>query len=869
MTSNDDSDKAPESSGGLEKNLEVSVNSQPYDAPPSEVYGFSRHVCQILMRTVKGTSAIGSGFLVGPNLALTSFHVVEKVEPHNLECRFDVRSTDIGPKIGPAYSVAEVLASSPYSIAELDSSYHIQSEVHPQANELDYALLRLDAHVGDELVEVVQGATIKRGWLELPQAVPQTDSTKYVYVLQHPGGAGIRAASGALVTAQPSSGTRLRYLANTSGGSSGSPCFQWSLETPRKLLLVAIHNYGHAGTGESTGFNQGIPVHLIRNDLDGEAPGWDDFTTAGQSDIAQSTTASRLAEIERAVLSGVTYDVLETYSLEVESILADHPSNLDTKRLQRMLSNALANEVDRRPSPVQTGIGTSHRSRGLAFFSVACSALLVVGLAGYISMQMRSNNSQTIPQSPIDDRTTTVTEPLVDNGSATSQSNQQVLHTCAITASATLSEDYGTLSAGEPLSVEAKLVHSGAMGLHEVQGEMTVRHENSGDSLRSELSFANFGDNIWNGERDVIGLNGSYLEGQIGSIVGQGTARPGIDLRGPTTAMNGKLPENSAEWNRLRQRTLMLPAPNQPGAVTGVARIGQLQVNCQSSGALMNDGAEESAAYDTATINMLNAKYAKPVSAGDNHACAVKEGAVWCWGANNRGQLGNGRDQDSATPTAVNGISTATQISAGAGRFVGSPDAHTCALLRAGEIKCWGAGTEGQLGNGSLIDAYEPVSVAGISNAIQIASGGQYSCALTSSGSVYCWGSNHSGQLGTGDNDERRTPAKVAGLESAVQLVAGKQHACAVGNDGTIKCWGANHAGQLGFGEDQTSGSGSSNVPVTVYGIGKAVWAGVAESHTCAITADQNVSCWGQNSFGALGDNSEEIATTPVNTQPR
>ena len=123
--------------------------------------------------------------------------------------------------------------------------------------------------------------------------------------------------------------------------------------------------------------------------------------------------------------------------------------------------------------------------------------------------------------------------------------------------------------------------------------------------------------------------------------------------------------------------------------------------------------------------------------------------------------------------------------------------------------------------------------------------------------------------MGTGDNDERRTPAKVAGLESAVQLVAGKQHACAVGNDGTIKCWGANHAGQLGFGEDQSSGSGSSNVPVTVYGIGKAVWVGVAESHTCAITADQNVSCWGQNSFGALGDNSEEIATTPVNTQPR
>jgi len=350
--------------------------------------------------------------------------------------------------------------------------------------------------------------------------------------------------------------------------------------------------------------------------------------------------------------------------------------------------------------------------------------------------------------------------------------------------------------------------------------------------------------------------------------VGVGTAKPGIDLRGPTTSIDGRPPQTNSEWNRLRQRTLMLPAPEQPGAVTGAARIGPLQVSCEKATATTDDS-NAVEAYDSATVSMLTKKYAKPVSAGDNHACALKDGSVYCWGANNRGQLGNGGNEDSSLPVAVKGISTAIQISAGEGRFVGSPDAHTCALLRDGTVKCWGAGTEGQLGNKNLIDAFEPVLVQGITNAIQVSTGGQYTCALIDNGDVLCWGVNHSGQLGNGEKKESKTPVKVVGMEAVVQLSTGKQHACAVLVDGTIKCWGANHAEQLGFGENQDSGKGSSNIPLAVYGIDKAVWVGVAESHTCAITADQNVRCWGQNSFGALGDESVEPSSVPVNTRPR
>jgi len=865
-----------DNSNGLEKNLEAKISGDGFIESPPEVYSFSRHVCQILVQTVTGTSSIGTGFLVSPRHVLTNYHVVESVETDNLQCRFDVRFTDIGPRIGPACAVTAVIAERPYSSAEGDASYDSNSIEHPAPNELDYALLELAISVGNEDVEVVQDSSIPRGWLDLPVSLPLTDISKNVYVLQYPGGGAIKAASGALVPDQPNSGTRLRYLANTESGSSGSPCFQWSEETPRKLLLVAMHNYGHEGRGNKSGFNQGIPVHLICKDLDIVAPGWDLYSD-NDADPIEHPVQPRLNDIESAVLSGVGQDVLENYRLEIKSILLEHPSNVDALRLQNTLDKALAADSVRYSPSISPADRPRIQSRGKSVsrsrtipalaLSMFVVSILAAGVLGYLIWKQLS-----LPDDP---PTITNTIPIVPDDTANPSDVNAVdgedllLPTsCSVTGIATLHDDYGELAAGEPLSLELEFTYSGKLGIQEAEGGMRVSHVSTGASLQSEISFANFGDNAFNGDRDVIGLSGDYLDGQLGSVAATNTAKPGIDLRGPTTAIDGSPPTTSAGWNRLRQRTLMLPTPDQPGSVTGVARIGQLHVVCDEVTANSNSDSAV-VGYDISTIGMLTKKYAKPISAGDNHACAIKEGKVLCWGANNRGQLGDGNDQDTAIPVEVRGIDTAIQISAGAGRFVGSPDAHSCALLKGGQVKCWGAGTEGQLGNALQIDAFEPVSVQVINNAIQISSGGQFTCALTDIGEVFCWGANHSGQLGTGDNEERKLPVKVRGIKGVAQLSTGKQHACVVKVDGTIWCWGANHAGQLGFGEDQSTGIGSSNVPVSVYGINKAVWVGVAESHTCAITADQNVTCWGQNSFGALGDNSEEDAVSPVNTQPR
>ena len=74
-----------------------------------------------------------------------------------------------------------------------------------------------------------------------------------------------------------------------------------------------------------------------------------------------------------------------------------------------------------------------------------------------------------------------------------------------------------------------------------------------------------------------------------------------------------------------------------------------------------------------------------------------------CWGANQFGQLGNGKQSDSAKPVTVIGIKHAVSISSGV--------LHTCALIAGGAVKCWGRNDNGELGSGTLTASSVPLSV--------------------------------------------------------------------------------------------------------------------------------------------------------------
>jgi alpha-tubulin suppressor-like RCC1 family protein len=188
------------------------------------------------------------------------------------------------------------------------------------------------------------------------------------------------------------------------------------------------------------------------------------------------------------------------------------------------------------------------------------------------------------------------------------------------------------------------------------------------------------------------------------------------------------------------------------------------------------------------------------VVAGENHTCAVTgSGAVKCWGANNRGQLGNGTTTSSATPNSAP-VEAVVLADHAASVAVGSLD--TCVLTTASGVKCWGGNRHGQLGDGTTTDSLVPVDVAQLtSGVVAIGLGSSHACALTEEGAVKCWGANDRGQLGDGTTVDRTTPVNVSGLESGVvALAVGMWDSCAVTSDGGVRCWGRNDVGQLGNG---------------------------------------------------------------------
>jgi alpha-tubulin suppressor-like RCC1 family protein len=143
-----------------------------------------------------------------------------------------------------------------------------------------------------------------------------------------------------------------------------------------------------------------------------------------------------------------------------------------------------------------------------------------------------------------------------------------------------------------------------------------------------------------------------------------------------------------------------------------------------------------------------------------------------------------------------------------------------------------------------------------------ISAGDWHTCALTSAGGVRCWGYNTYGQLGNGANTESSIPVDVSGLNSGIRAIsAGGTHTCALTNNGGVKCWGLNLFGQTGSGTDTTS----LNTPVDVSGLSSGVSAIAAGGlHACALTSSGGVKCWGDNEYGQLGDGTQINRKTPV-----
>jgi alpha-tubulin suppressor-like RCC1 family protein len=308
------------------------------------------------------------------------------------------------------------------------------------------------------------------------------------------------------------------------------------------------------------------------------------------------------------------------------------------------------------------------------------------------------------------------------------------------------------------------------------------------------------------------------------------------------------------------------------------ARSSSGAVACWGGRIAIGDGTGTRRLTPTAALDLTDAL---EIAGGGGHTCARKRsGAVVCWGYNGTSQLGDGSTTTRLTPTPVSGLTDAVEVSAGG--------SHTCTHHASGAVNCWGGNNYGQKGDGSFsFIAYDAGEVSSLADAVEISGGDEHTCARRSSGRVACWGRNPEGELGDGNlshgyprcgeltvsGDCSPTPTEVTGLTDAVEISAGYWHTCARRSSGAVVCWGQNTYGQLGDGglshvmcPANGSPTDCSPTPVAVSGVVDAVEISAGGDHTCARRATGGVVCWGMNAHGQLGDGTttDRLTPTPV-----
>ncbi len=260
------------------------------------------------------------------------------------------------------------------------------------------------------------------------------------------------------------------------------------------------------------------------------------------------------------------------------------------------------------------------------------------------------------------------------------------------------------------------------------------------------------------------------------------------------------------------------------------------------------------------------------VSLGGHQTCVLRtDGAVFCWGLNADGQVGDGTTQDNPTPTRVVGLPSGKRAIQ-----VAAAENHTCALLDDNTVWCWGANNKSALGQcegTSLPSSPTPLRVPAWDGtaspptcdaskaftAKSIGAGGRHNCAIGTDGGVYCWGGNtHASQGGQCGHDPavfRNVPGPLRLTSEPAQhtlsIWVGDEYTCLIQNDLSVWCFGASDLFELG------QGTGNANffsyVPVPVVGFSDASFMATDDETACVVTRQNSLFCWGSGESGIFG----------------
>jgi alpha-tubulin suppressor-like RCC1 family protein len=275
------------------------------------------------------------------------------------------------------------------------------------------------------------------------------------------------------------------------------------------------------------------------------------------------------------------------------------------------------------------------------------------------------------------------------------------------------------------------------------------------------------------------------------------------------------------------------------------------------------------------------------VGAGAFHTCSSTGPQAYCWGKNNTSQYGDSSLGPSTRPKLIVERAGATAFDGGMG--------HNCSVA-AGVLYCSGQNNEGQVGNMSVV--LQPMAVPVMNNVAQFSLGNATSCAVDTGNKLYCWGRNTYKTIDQTTNI-KTLPIKIDGGNDVTMVAVGGDHVCAAFVGGVAKCWGLNNVGQVGNGNT----NGTTAQPMTalslanivevaanrnhscvrneagdVFCFGESytatptkVLSGAAKlaaggQHDCAVLVDGSIRCWGDQTYGQLGNN-VDMATRATEPQ--
>jgi hypothetical protein len=297
---------------------------------------------------------------------------------------------------------------------------------------------------------------------------------------------------------------------------------------------------------------------------------------------------------------------------------------------------------------------------------------------------------------------------------------------------------------------------------------------------------------------------------------------------------------------------------------------------CASLAVLLSCGARSGLGVDGAGGAAEGGRDAPAVPAvqlglGQNYSCLRRNGSIACWGENDSGELGDGTTVLRSTPVSVVGITDAVDLSPGYGT--------ACALLADRTVRCWGYDNFGEVGDGVwmpnpdpcfLILRLSPVEVVGLRGVVSLV-GGNFpdgDCAVLSDGTVHCWGGVRClGQVG------QPGPTELPMLAGATEIMMGGV-LCARWGQGPVECCGEDIDGDLGLGKievpppDYLGVDHSMLTPVD--GLSNVVRLASGDLNNCAELPDESWVCWGSNQYGQLGDGTtmDQPAPVPVKGLP-